>query len=203
MTSKEKRNRTAEFSRNTLETQIQLRLNLDGDGVFEGGTGLAFLDHMMTLFARHGGLGIQLRTSGDLNVECHHMVEDLGIALGSALREAAGDKRGIRRFGNAQIPMEEALVQVTLDFCGRPYLHWEMPGFERAMIGDYATEMTEDFFRALAMNGGLTVHFDCPRGRNSHHIIEAAFKAFAVALRQALGPDDRSTNAVPSTKGVL
>lgn len=196
--------RRAEITRNTRETQISLALDLDGSGAFQGSTGLPFFDHMLTLLARHGGLDLQVTVTGDLEVECHHAVEDAGIVLGQALAQAAGDKAGIRRYGQAAIPMEETLVTAVLDFCGRPYLHWGLPTqFDRPMIGEYATEVTEDFFRALVVNAGLTLHLDMPRGRNAHHVIEAAFKALAHALRQALSHDERWRGAIPSTKGRL
>jgi len=195
--------REAKVLRHTRETQIELRLALDGAGAFRGSSGLPFLDHMLTLLARHAGWDLALEAGGDLPVDCHHMVEDLGIVLGQALREAAGGKAGIQRYGQAAIPMEETLVNAALDFCGRPYLHWGIPLLDRELIGDYATEMTEDFFRAVAMNSGLTVHFDLVRGRNAHHIIEAAFKAFARAMRQALSADPHARGAIPSTKGAL
>ncbi len=195
--------RVASIRRDTKETQIALDLNLDGAGRFDGTTRLPFLDHMLALFARHGGFDLRVEMTGDLEVECHHAVEDLGIVLGQALVQAAGDKAGIRRFGQASVPMEETLVNVVLDFCGRPFLHWGVPGFDRPMIGEFATEMTEDFFRALANHGGLTLHIDMARGRNAHHVIEAIYKAVAHSLRQALGRDDRWSGAVPSTKGLL
>ena len=196
-------NRKASLERNTRETQIRITVNLDGSGTFEGETGLPFFDHMLNLFARHGRIDLSLWLKGDLDVECHHAVEDAGIALGQALVKAAGDKKGIRRYGESSVPMEESLIRVSLDFCGRPYLYWGLPEMKRAMIGDYATEMTEDFFRALSNNAGITMHFECPRGRNAHHLIEAAFKAFARALRESLAPDERAPGEIPSTKGVL
>ena len=195
--------RAATVERKTKETRIRLEVNLDGAGRFKGSSGLPFFDHMLELFAKHGRLDIALTMTGDLPVDSHHSVEDVGIALGQALEKAAGDKAGIRRFGQAAVPMEEALVSVMLDFCGRAYLFWGVPELQRQMIGDYATELTEDFFRAMCNKAGLTVHFECSRGRNSHHIIEAAFKAFARALRDALAPDTRAQGEIPSTKGLL
>lgn len=195
--------RFASIVRNTRETQIEISINLDGSGVFQGASGLGFFDHMLTLLARHGGFDLTLKMTGDLEVECHHAVEDAGIALGQILREAAGDKKGIQRFGQASIPMEETIVHATLDFCGRPYLYWGIGPFDRPMIGEYATEITEDFFRALTAQAGITLHLECPRGRNSHHIIEAVFKAFAIALRRSLAQDPLSSGRVPSTKGTL
>ncbi len=193
--------RSAAVERDTKETQIRLNLNLDGTGIFEGETGIAFFDHMLHLFAKHGRFDLRLKMKGDLDVECHHSVEDVGIALGQALAEAAGDKAGMRRFGHATVPMEESLVTVSLDFCGRAYLHWGFPEFRRQMIGNYATEMTEDFFRAVTAHAGITMHVERPRGRNAHHVIEAAFKAFARALRESVTRD--ASGEIPSTKGLL
>jgi len=195
--------RTASIERKTKETQIRLQVDLDGKGTFVGASGIPFFDHMLDLLARHSRIDLRLQMTGDLEIECHHSVEDVGISLGQALAKAAGDKAGIRRFGRASVPMEEALVEVSLDFCGRAFLHWGIPDLPREMIGNYATEMTEDFFRAIANNAGLTMHFDCRRGRNAHHVIEGAFKAFAQALRDALSPDERAQGEIPSTKGTL
>ena len=195
--------RRSSLARKTRETDIQLELNLDGTGVYEIATGIPFFDHMLESFTKHAAFDLRLRAKGDLEVDWHHSVEDVGIALGQALEKAAGDKAGIHRFGQAAVPMEEALVSVTLDFCGRAYLFWGIPELQRQMIGDYATELTEDFFRAVCNNAGLTVHFEPSRGRNSHHIIEAAFKAFARSLREALAPDTRAQGEIPSTKGLL
>jgi imidazoleglycerol-phosphate dehydratase len=193
--------RTARLERKTKETDITLALDLDGDGTFTGATGIGFFDHMLVLLARHGGLGLEVTAKGDLEVECHHTVEDTGLAFGTALARAAGDKAGIRRYGHAVVPMEEALCECSLDFCGRPYLFFGA-AFERPMIENYATEVTEDFFRAVCNTAGLTLHLECRRGRNAHHIVEGLFKAFARALRQALEADPRM-GGVPSTKGVL
>lgn len=193
--------RTARIERNTKETAITLALDLDGDGSFRGETGIGFFDHMLVLLARHGGLGLDVKARGDLEVECHHTVEDTGLAFGTALVQAAGDKTGIRRYGHAVVPMEEALCECSLDFCGRPYLFFGAT-FERPMIENYATEVTEDFFRAVCNNAGITMHLECRRGRNAHHIVEGLFKAFARALRSALENDPRMSG-VPSTKGVL
>ena len=193
--------RRAALSRDTKETKISVELDLDGDGSFAGGTGVPFFDHMLTLLARHGGLGLKVEAAGDLEVECHHTVEDTGLLLGKALARAAGDKVGITRYGHAVVPMEEALCECALDFCGRPYLFFEAD-MERPMIENYATEVTEDFFRAIANTAGLTMHLECRRGRNAHHIVEGLFKAFARALRVALSSDEKM-KGVPSTKGVL
>jgi imidazoleglycerol-phosphate dehydratase len=193
--------RSASLERTTKETSIRVALDLDGDGSFRGATGIAFFDHMLVLLARHGALGLEVQAKGDLDVECHHTVEDVGLAFGTALVQAAGDKRGIRRYGHAVVPMEEALCECALDFCGRPFLHFGAT-FERPMIENYATEVTEDFFRAVANTAGLTLHLECRRGRNAHHIVEGLFKAFARALRESVSADPRLTD-VPSTKGVL
>lgn len=195
--------RYSRVERNTAESQIQLELHLDGGGDYQGTTGLPFFDHMLVLLARHGRIDITVQMTGDLPVDCHHSVEDLGIVFGQCLKKAAGDKKGIVRYGFSSVPMEETLVQCTLDFCGRPYLHWGLPPFDRPMIGEFATEIVEDFFRAVLVNGGITAHFECPRGRNVHHLIEAAFKAFARALRQSLEMDPRASGEIPSTKGLL
>ncbi len=193
--------RTADLKRETKETCIRVAIDLDGDGKFTGQTGIAFFDHMLTLLARHGGLGLTVEAQGDLDVECHHTVEDTGILFGKALAQAAGDKAGIRRYGHFVLPMEEALCECALDFCGRPYLFFGAT-FERPMIENYATEVTEDFFRAICNTAGLTMHLECRRGRNAHHIVEGLFKAFARALREALETDER-LGGIPSTKGVL
>lgn len=193
--------RRAEARRETAETNITARLDLDGSGRFTGRTGVPFFDHMLTLLARHGGLDLELTAEGDTDVECHHTVEDAGIVFGTLLAEAAGNKAGITRYGHAVVPMEEALCECTLDFCGRPYLDFRAD-FRRPMIENYATEITEDFFRAVSNHAGLTMHLECRRGRNAHHIVEGLFKAFARALREALSADPRMTG-VPSTKGLL
>lgn len=193
--------RTARLERKTAETSILVEVDLDGDGAFAGGTGVPFFDHMLTLLARHGGLTLRVEADGDLEVECHHTVEDTGILLGQALAEAAGSKEAIVRYGHFVLPMEEALCECALDFCARPYLYFSAD-FDRPMIGNYATEITEDFFRALSNNAGLTLHLECRRGRNAHHIVEGLFKCFARALRQAVSSDDR-LSGVPSTKGTL
>ena len=193
--------RRAETRRKTAETDIRALLDLDGSGRFEGQTGVPFFDHMLTLLARHGGLDLELTADGDVAVECHHTVEDAGIVIGTLLAEAAGNKAGIMRYGHAVVPMEEALCECTLDFCARPYLYF-CADFRRPMIENYATEVTEDFFRAVANNAGLTMHLECRRGRNAHHIVEGLFKAFARALRMAISPDSRMTG-IPSTKGLL
>lgn len=193
--------RKATTERQTKETQLRVEIDLDGAGRFEGDVGVPFLEHMLDLLARHGLIDLTVQGSGDTHIDPHHTVEDLGIVLGQALSQALGDKRGITRFGQATIPMEETLARCVLDVCGRPFIHYEAD-IEAERIGAYEVETTEDFFRALAMNAGLTVHLELLYGRNAHHGIEAMFKAFARALRQAVAIDPREGD-VPSTKGVL
>lgn len=193
--------RTAQIERRTSETTISLALDLDGDGRFEGTTGLGFFDHMLTLLARHGGLGLRVEATGDLNVDCHHTVEDVGLVFGQALAQAAGNKAGIARYGHMVLPMEESLCECTIDFCGRPYLFFSAE-FTRPEIEGFATEVVEDFFRAVCNTAGLTMHLECRRGRNCHHIVEGLFKAFARSLRTAVARDARVVG-VPSTKGLL
>lgn len=194
-------NRNAALSRETKETRIDVSVTLDGDGSFSGKTGVPFFDHMLVLLARHAALRLEINASGDIDIECHHTVEDVGILFGRALAQAMGDKAGITRYGHAVVPMEEALCECSLDICGRPYLYFDAQ-FDRPMIENYATEVTEDFFRAVCNNAGLTMHLECRRGRNNHHIVEGLFKAFARALRMALSQDTK-LGGIPSTKGVL
>ncbi len=193
--------RTAEVHRKTKETDIFVRLDLDGKGNFSGSIGIGFVDHMLDLFARHGRLDLEVKGKGDVHIDYHHAVEDLGITLGQALVKAAGDKAGMARFGQAAVPMEETLAECVLDFCGRPYLEFraELPA---GKVGEFDIELTEDFFRALAMHAGLTLHLSVPYGRNAHHIIEALFKATARALAQAVAIDPK-VSGVLSTKGKL
>lgn len=193
--------RTATVERNTKETQLKVEINLDGEGKFVGEIGVPFLEHMLDLWARHGMMDITIEGQGDTHIDPHHTVEDLGIVLGQAITCALGNKRGITRFGTSAIPMEETLVRAVVDVCGRPYLHYDAP-IEKERIGDYEVELTEDFFRAVAMNAGLTLHLEMLYGKNSHHIVEAMFKAFARAMRQAVSVDARETG-IPSTKGLL
>ncbi|MBR1590197.1 MAG: imidazoleglycerol-phosphate dehydratase HisB [Acidaminococcaceae bacterium] len=196
-----KKARTAEISRNTAETQVEVRLNLDGEGKCDISTGIGFLDHMLTLLAKHGFMDLTVKAKGDLAVDSHHTVEDIGIVLGAALKEALGDKAGIHRYGNCFIPMDETLAQVCLDFSGRPFLVFgaDIP---KVQVGNYEAEMTEEFFRAVAMNCGLTLHIRVLYGSNVHHIIEAIFKAFARAVAEAVAKDAR-VKGVMSSKGVL
>lgn len=199
--TEEKKQRCAVIDRKTAETQVAVKLNLDGEGKCEIATGIGFLDHMLTLFAKHGFMDLTVKAKGDLDVDSHHTVEDIGIVLGEALKEALGDKAGIHRYGNCYIPMDETLAQVCLDFSGRPFLVFgaEIP---KVQLGNYETEMTEEFFRAIAMNCGLTLHIRLLYGSNVHHIIEAIFKAFARAVAEAVDIDPR-VKGIMSSKGVL
>ncbi len=194
--------RTATVTRTTSETDITLTLNLDGSGISDIDTGIGFLDHMLTALARHGLFDLTLRAKGDLHIDFHHTTEDVGIVLGQAFRKALGDKRGIRRFGNALIPMDETLAEAAVDISGRPFLAWNVT-FERPKIGEMDTELFEEFFRALAFNALVTLHITRRAGHNAHHVAEACFKATARALRMATEMDPRAGNAIPSTKGAL
>ncbi len=194
--------RTAEITRATSETAITVRLTLDGSGQAEVATGIGFLDHMLTAFARHALVDLAVQAKGDLHIDFHHTTEDVGIVLGQALAEAVGDKRGIRRYGHAVVPMDEALVEAALDLSGRPFLAWSV-AFERDKIGEMDTELFEEFFRALAMNALMTLHVTQRAGRNAHHVAEACFKAVARAVRAATEMDPRAPGAIPSTKGAL
>jgi imidazoleglycerol-phosphate dehydratase len=193
--------RSASVERNTSETQINLQVALDGSGQADVDTGIGFLDHMLTLFAKHSGIDLTVQATGDLHVDVHHTTEDIGIALGLALRQAMGDKRGIQRYGHITLPMDEALMQVAIDCSARPFFVWDVH-IPLPKLGAWDTEMTEEFFRAIVFNAGLTVHMRLLSGKNTHHIVEAAFKAFARALRMALTIDPYETG-IPSTKGTL
>lgn len=193
--------RQAHIERRTSETQIALSIVLDGDGGSEIVTGVGFFDHMLTHVARHGLLHLTVQAAGDVQIDDHHTVEDVGIALGQALREAAGDKAGIARYGHALLPMDEALVSCALDWSGRGLLAEDFV-FASPKIGTFDTELVAEFFRAVAAHAGLTLHFEQKRGRNAHHIAEAAFKAFGRALDMAKRRDER-VSGIPSTKGVL
>lgn len=194
--------RRASLSRKTAETEIAVTLDLDGTGTYENQTGVGFFDHMLDQLARHALIDMSVKANGDLQVDDHHTVEDTGITLGQALTEAMGDKRGIRRYGSCLLPMDDALVRAALDLSGRPYLVWNLP-LPTAKIGGFDTELVREFFQALSTHGGITLHVEVLAGINSHHITEAAFKAVARALRDALEPDPRRADAVPSTKGSL
>ena len=195
-------NRRAEISRETSETAITVALGLDGEGRADIATGIGFLDHMLTALARHGLFDLKVRAKGDLHIDFHHTTEDVGIVMGQCLRQALGDKRGIRRYGAAVIPMDEALAETAVDISGRPFLAWSVT-FAQPKIGEMDTELFEEFFRALAFNAGITLHVTQKAGTNAHHVAEACFKALARALREAVEPDPRAISAIPSTKGVL
>ena len=194
--------RSAKVTRKTAETDITVELKLDGSGTYDNQTGVGFFDHMLDQLARHSLIDMHVRAKGDLHIDDHHTVEDTGIAIGQALSQALGDKRGIRRYGACLLPMDDALVRAALDLSGRPYLVWnaEMP---TAKIGTFDAELVREFFQALATHGGITLHVDALHGINSHHIAEAAFKAVARALREAIETDPRKADAIPSTKGAL
>jgi len=193
--------RKAQLERTTKETSVTLELNLDGTGEMQGETGIGFLDHMLTLLARHSLLDLRLKARGDLHVDMHHLVEDTGLALGAALRQALGGKQGLTRYGSAIVPMDEALVLAAVDLGGRPYLCQRLE-LTRKRIGDFDTELVAEFMQALTTAAGMNLHLVQLAGRNTHHVIEAAFKALARALRQAVALDPR-VKGVPSSKGVL
>ncbi|WP_338550719.1 imidazoleglycerol-phosphate dehydratase HisB [Roseovarius phycicola] len=194
--------RQAKITRKTAETDISVEITLDGTGAYENATGVGFFDHMLDQLARHSLIDMTVRCDGDLHIDDHHTVEDVGIALGQALTEAVGDKKGIRRYGACLLPMDDALVRAALDLSGRPYLVWnvELP---TPKIGTFDCELVREFFQAFSTHGGLTLHVDRLHGINSHHIAEAAFKAVARSLRDALEVDPRKADAIPSTKGML
>ena len=194
--------RTADVERNTNETQIRVRLNLDGKGVAKLATGIPFLEHMLDQVARHGMLDLEVEAKGDLHIDAHHTVEDIGITIGQALVKAIGDKTGIRRFGHAYVPLDEALSRVVIDFSGRPGLTYEVR-FTRALIGDFDADLVHEFFQGFVNHAQVTLHIDNLRGDNAHHQCETMFKAFARALRMAAEPDPRALGSVPSTKGSL
>ncbi|MGL4451642.1 MAG: imidazoleglycerol-phosphate dehydratase HisB [Sarcina sp.] len=189
------------ISRKSKETEIELKLNLDGSGDNDIKTGIGFLDHMLVLFSFHSGIDLELKCNGDLEVDDHHSVEDIGIVLGEALLKAIGDKRGIGRYGACYLPMDEALAQVVLDFSGRGYLVFNVE-FKREKVGQLSTEMVEEFFRAVAINAGITLHINVLYGKNDHHKIEAIFKGFARALKDAIKVD-KDNMVVKSSKGLL
>ena len=193
--------RSADLHRKTNETDIRLSLELDGSGQYQIATGVPFLNHMLELFTRHGFFDLRLQATGDIEIDDHHTVEDVGLALGEAFRAALGDKRGIRRFGEASVPLDEALVNCVVDLSGRPFLAYNL-SVQQERIGTFATELIHDFFLAFSNQLGMNLHFNMTQGRNPHHIIEAAFKAFARALGSAVASDPR-VKGVLSTKGVL
>ncbi len=194
--------RTASVKRDTLETQIEVTLNLDGTGKSGFQTDIPFLEHMMDQIARHGMIDLSVKASGDTDIDDHHTVEDIGITIGMALKEALGDKQGIRRYGHAYIPLDEALSRVVMDFSGRPGIVFQAE-FTRARIGTFDVDLFHEFFQGLVNHALITLHIDCIRGQNSHHIAETIFKAFGRALRMAIEPDPRMAGVIPSTKGTL
>ncbi len=194
--------RTVQLARTTSETDIALTLCLDGTGKADIATGIGFLDHMLTAFARHGMFDVTIRATGDLHIDFHHTTEDVGIVLGRAFAQALGEKRGIRRFGQALVPMDEALAEAAVDISGRGFLVWNVE-FQRPKIGEMDTELFEEFFRAFSSNAALTLHINRRAGHNAHHVAEACYKSAARALRMAVEPDPRAGDAIPSTKGSL
>jgi len=194
--------RRASIARSTAETEISVEIDLDGSGRYDNKTGVGFFDHMLDQLSRHALIDMTVRCKGDLHIDDHHTVEDVGIALGQALSEALGDKRGIRRYGSFHLAMDDSLVRAALDLSGRPYLVWGVE-FPTAKIGSFDTELVREFFQALSTHGGITLHVTKLAGINSHHIAEAAFKSVARALREAVEPDPRKADAIPSTKGTL
>ena len=194
--------RSANVERNTLETRIAVEIELDGSGVARFDTGLPFLEHMLDQIARHGLLDLTITAKGDLHIDAHHTVEDIGITLGQAFAAAVGDKKGIRRYGHAYVPLDEALSRVVLDLSGRPGLAFEV-GFTRAMIGGFDVDLFHEFFQGFVNHAGVTLHVDNLRGSNAHHQAETVFKAFGRALRMAIEPDERLGDVIPSTKGSL
>ena len=194
--------REVTVSRDTLETQITVSVCLDGTGKAEFDTGLPFLEHMLDQIARHGMVDLNIKANGDLHIDAHHTVEDIGITLGQAVAKAVGDRRGILRYGHAYVPLDEALSRVVIDFSGRPSLHYDVP-FTRASVGDFDVDLFAEFFHGLVNHAHLTLHIDNLKGENSHHQAETVFKAFGRALRMAISADERAPSAMPSTKGVL
>jgi len=194
--------RQAEITRNTLETQVSVKLNLDGTGVGKFDTGVPFLDHMLDQIARHGAIDLEVTAKGDLHIDAHHTVEDIGITLGQAFAKALGDKKGLRRYGHAYVPLDEALSRVVVDLSGRPGLEFHV-AFTRAWIGQFDVDLVNEFFQGLVNHALLTLHIDNLRGTNAHHQAETVFKAFGRALRMAAEADPRASGAIPSTKGAL
>lgn len=194
--------RTSQITRKTAETDISVEINLDGTGVYDNQTGVGFFDHMLDQLARHSLIDMTIRAKGDTHIDDHHTVEDTGIALGQALVQALGDKKGIRRYGECHLPMDDAQVRCALDLSGRPFLVWNVT-LPSPKIGAFDTELVREFFQGFSTHGGITLHIDQLHGFNSHHIAEAAFKAVARALRLAVETDPRKADAIPSTKGAL
>lgn len=195
--------RKTSLKRKTKETDISLELNLDGKGVNNIKTSIPFFDHMLTLMSRHGLMDLKLRAKGDVDVDYHHTVEDVGIALGKAIKDALGDMKGIRRYGSATVPMDESLAHAYLDISGRPYLVYNLTLPKKSKIKDFDADLAQDFLQALAGNAGMTLHVQVPYGRNVHHMVEAVFKAVGRAIMEAVSLDPRSAGRVPSTKGKI
>ena len=194
--------RTATVQRDTKETQIRVAVNLDGTGVSKLATGIGFFDHMLDQIARHGLIDLEIQAEGDLHIDGHHTVEDVGITLGQAVAQAVGDKKGLTRYGHAYVPLDEALSRVVIDFSGRPGLHMDV-AFRSGMIGAFDTQLTYEFFQGFSNHAGVSLHIDNLKGHNAHHQCETIFKAFARALRTAVTPDPRAAGQMPSTKGSL
>jgi len=194
--------RTAQIERLTKETHIKLSLNLDGSGQSDFDTGIGFLDHMLEQIARHGLIDLSVECTGDLHIDDHHSTEDIGIVLGQAFRQAVGDKKGITRYGHAYVPLDEALSRTVIDFSGRAYLSFDA-AFSTEKIGSFDTQLVMEFFQAFANNAQVSLHMDCLRGTNSHHIAETLFKSFGRAVRMAISADERMAGVIPSTKGLL
>ena len=194
--------RKAQIQRDTKETQVGVSVDLDGRGEAQLASGIPFLDHMLDQLARHGGLDLAVKAKGDLQIDAHHTVEDIGITLGMAVAKALGDRKGIRRYGHAYVPLDEALSRAVIDFSGRPGLEWHVE-YKRARVGEFDVDLTHEFFQGFVNHAQATVHIDNLRGENAHHQCETVFKAFARALRMAVEPDARAAGTVPSTKGSL
>ncbi|MCW9024457.1 MAG: imidazoleglycerol-phosphate dehydratase HisB [Gammaproteobacteria bacterium] len=194
--------RQAEVKRDTLETQIQVKLNLDGNGASQFDTGVAFLEHMLDQVARHGMLDLNIQARGDTHIDDHHTVEDIGITLGQAFAQALADKKGIRRYGHAYVPLDEALSRVVIDFSGRPGLEYHVD-YPRSHVGSFDIDLLSEFFQGFVNHARVTLHIDCLRGKNAHHIAETIFKAFGRAMRMAIEADPRMAGITPSTKGSL
>jgi len=194
--------RSANVARNTLETQIEVTINLDGQGQFDAETGVPFLDHMMEQIARHGLFDLQIKAKGDLHIDAHHTVEDIGITIGQAFKQAVGNKKGVIRYGHAYVPLDEALTRVVLDLSGRPGFEYDVT-FNRDKIGEFDVDLFYEFFQGFVNHAGVSLHIDNLKGRNAHHIAETMFKAFGRALRMAVTLDQRALEQLPSTKGSL
>jgi imidazoleglycerol-phosphate dehydratase len=202
MTARSTNDRSAKVKRDTLETQIEVAINLDGSGLVDFDTGLPFLEHMIEQVARHGLVDITIKAKGDLHIDAHHTVEDIGITLGQAINQAVGDKKGIRRYGHAYVPLDEALSRVVIDFSGRPGIEYNV-AFARSSVGGFDVDLFFEFFQGFINHSKTTLHIDNIRGKNAHHVVETVFKAFGRALRMAVEPDSRMQGIMPSTKGSL